>query len=423
MKRNRIERAEVIGIESSRNGAIFVALSVIFCHLLIHICHIPTVHAKDSESDERQVDSRIKVPDGIESSKSLKESKVTKRYHLLLKGQLEGYSLRDQQQNEQYDLLKGSIGPVFQYKLNSVFSVHGDLAASFETGRVQSTYLDEKATSEVRIKETVFRFTPLSWFQVDAGALNQGQLENPLLISERPFPGISEKLSLSPHPSVEVGLRAQQTIATSETLSTEAQDKEPTPYFYSETFFLNWKPLERVKLKGRATHFLFKDLPGTVAAKSEVRGNQTQTLNQTEDQFRYGFSGWETGGSIETQFSSEARAELGFGYVKNSEAPGDRGQAQRAFLETSYRFPSGFEVAPRGELFTTQSDVTAAYYTSEDLGNNNRNGWAAQLKFIFPNEGFSLTGRYIQSNELEPNPYQSDLRVFLFRLEVWYDQL
>jgi hypothetical protein len=326
---------------------------------------------------------------------------------------------REQAQSAGFDL-----GGALRYGLLKSVEVKAKANISLYSGYVQSRFGDQTPRSGVFLQEAVVQIQPISQLTLLAGAIDQGHLRAPLLVSARPFPGALQRLVLSSE-RLELQVKAQQTIPTSTTLATRSVDIESSPTFFTETCVLTARPFQNLTLTAHATHFAFRDLPSAVAGESSVHGNTVDDVTPNKSRFVYNFDGWLAGGGGTLAFSDNVSL-IAEGYmIQNSQAPESYRNGQTAALSLELTLPNGIELVPKAEVYFNESDVSPAYYNSSAHGHGNRVGWVADFEVRFKKrafeEAFKVGARLIEADLINPDLNQSRQRHFMIRFETMYD--
>lgn len=325
---------------------------------------------------------------------------------------------RDEEKNAHFGL-----GAKAKIHLLPVLELRSEFGVGLDSGRAQSRYGDHVPESGLSLKEAVLSLQPIPEIEVAGGAIDQGALKNPLLVSERAFPGAFERVRLGgDRHSIE--LRAQQVIPTSVSLATEVQEGEPTPSFMSETVGLSTKPWRALELKVQGTTYRFRDLPAQVAADSIQHGNSVMDLGPETSRFVYEYAGWSAGGSAAVRLMRGVKVAAGSTYLQNDKAPATFNVGLLNFVEAEFRLPwDAIRLTPRGEYFFSESDASPAFYNSDIYGHSNRKGYAAALKLEFPREKFSTSARFVDADVINPSLLQYRQQYVMFTLETMYDDL
>jgi hypothetical protein len=304
---------------------------------------------------------------------------------------------------------------------NLEFKAEGRLV--LQSGQAQSQFGDNVPTSGVYLTEALVTYKPLHVFSIAAGAIDQSYLRSPLLVSSRPFPGVDEKLAFG-NSKQGVEFIAEQSIPTSISLSTEVSDRDPTPYFLTETLNFITTPLQDLKLEAYASHYHFSRLPSSVAIDSVGFGNSsTGDAGSQTTQFLYRFDGFLAGGQGTLRLRPHWKLITGAQFLDNTEAPTAAGEGFLSYVETAVQTSKSFSFAPRVEYFFNESDSSPAFYNSSEYGHNNRRGYAGQIEMNFLKAGFKVKGRYVDANLINANANQSRQQYFLISFETFYAKI
>ena len=306
-----------------------------------------------------------------------------------------------------------------RYRLADTLLLKANAGVTMQSGYAQTRFGDSAPRSGLDLKEAFVQYRPLTFFAVQAGALNQGQLSLPLLISERAFPGVLEKVVVG---SKRLGLelRAQQTIPTSTQLSTKTVDAEPSPSFLSETLLIKTTPFEFLALEAHGTHFAFHQLPSQVAMESAPFGN---TLDDDGRRFVYGYQGWAAGGDAKITFVPGFAWGFGGNMIQNLDAPEGFRNAQHLSTRFEIGLPGDIDLIPKGEVFFAESDVAPAFYNDAGFGHTNRQGWAAELQTVMKTKNLTFGARYVSADVINASALQSRQEYILLKLGTLYDSI
>lgn len=394
-------------IGTQRHGA-WGALAAVFLMAAIPFA------ADADESSSSAVETRLSAPVTGEPTESRARQDV--RWKLGLSSQ----SFTNEQDKAQ------TVGLGFEGDLRlsplRMLEVKARAQVRLESGYAQSRFGDNTPASGVGLKEAYLSLRPVTFFSLQAGALDQGQLGAPLLVSERAFPGIAEVIKFEGE-RASVEFRAQQVVPTSSSLSTKSIESEPAPSLTTESLVFRFNPGDRLKLKTSATHFAFKSLPSAVATESDRYGNTVIDAQTGLASFYFEYEGYVVGG--------EAKARLARGWIvgvdgqvlNNTKAQENYGRGQQVGMEMQISLPDDIELRPRGEIFFAESDVAPAFYNSSQLGHTNRQGWSGQMTLLFKQQKFQVGARYVESDVINPNSMQSRQSFVLLNFETLYDSI
>ena len=292
-----------------------------------------------------------------------------------------------------------------------------------EVGHTQSRFGDNDSKSGLDVVEAYMQFQPIKEFAIQAGAINQEHLDSPLLFSERAFPAAVEKVKIG-NLEYEAEVKAQQAIPTSRTLSTKTVESEPTPSFTSETLTLKARPMRGpVLLKAFGTHFAFRGLPSSVASESQGFGNTVIDPGVNSAKFKFEFDGWIAGGKLKWNIDKGFAWNLEGHMIQNTRAPETYRNGQMVGTSFEIPLPKDIDLEPKAYMFFAESDVVPAYYSSSDLGRNNRQGWGAKLSATVKPAGFKVAANYVDAAVINSGPLQNRQQYFMLQLETLYEDL
>jgi hypothetical protein len=315
-----------------------------------------------------------------------------------------------------------NVGGDFRYVLLRGLDLRVRAGASLQSGYAQSRFGDNTPRSGLNLREAIVQYRPGRILTLQVGAIDQGHLASPLLVSARPFPGALEKLTLG-EGALQAEVKAQQTIPTSTTMSTQAVEAETSPSFMSETLTVKLEPHRKFNLSVYGTHFGFRNLPSTVAADGDIHGNTVDDSTPNFSRFIYEYDGWVAGGVIRTQLSRGFAAELQGQMLQNLKAPETYRNGQMASVAIEVGLPGDVLLVPKAQMFFSESDVSPSFYNSSELGHNNRIGHAADIEARFKRENFKIGARYVQSDTINSNLNQTPHQYLMLRFETSYDAI
>lgn len=322
-------------------------------------------------------------------------------------------------EREQAQTAGFGVGAEIRYRLVESLNFRATAGLTMQSGYAQSRFGDNTPRSGLDLREAYLQWRPLSFFAVEGGALDQGQLKLPLLVSARPFPGVAERILIG-NRRLGAELRAQQVVPTSTTLATKTVDAEASPQFFTETLRLSIMPHEAITLRANATHFVFNQLPSKVALDSSVFGN---TLDPDEQKFMYQFQGYAAGGGAKVDFTPRFAWNIDGHVMQNIDAPEGYRMAQLVSTGFEIGLSGDVNLVPQAEMFFAESDVAPAFYNDSGYGHTNRQGWAADLSATFKQAGIKLGARFVNADLISQQINQSTQQYLMIRFETLYDSL
>lgn len=313
------------------------------------------------------------------------------------------------------------VGFVFQpritYKLTEKFDLYANGKLQMVTSQLQTRFNDSRS-SGILPYEVAARLRPVESLELKAGALSQGFLNAPLLITGRAFPGMSQTLKYGDKKNY-FRLIGSQTIPTSNSFSTKRVEKEKTPFFFTETLQGGIELAKSVELTGFASHYQFKDLPAVVAFESNRWGNTVSGDLPGSSYFHYDFEGWVGGGEACYCQLEAFKLRVGGYMVENTKADPTFNRGQEFFIRSDMGL-LGTVVSPYYLQFFNESDTAPARYNSGARGHNNRKGSGFGLEVFFRPYNFRIVAEYMRSDVINANSSQEELESMLVKVETLY---
>lgn len=320
---------------------------------------------------------------------------------------------RGQAQTARLDLRPG-----LQYQLSESVDLKTRMRITTRSAYAQAQYAgDMPDSSFVALKEGYLRYRPFSVLTLRAGAINQEEFNQPLFANDEPFPGLVQELSFGPK-AFQVEFKTQQLVPTSSTLSTKAVDAEVSPNFFSETAAVKSRPTRVLLLGASVTHFVYQNLPSTVARESEKLGNTVANIGPNSGRFVYAFNGFVYGANAEARLAKGFTWNGNAYYIRNSSSPDSYNSAAHFKTGVGISFPNEMILSPYFESFYLESDAVPAYYSEEDYFFANRVGWGGGLEAKFKRQGFRLNAFYVDADLINPSTVQTHGRLFILRFET-----
>ncbi|MCC7405679.1 MAG: hypothetical protein IT288_14870 [Bdellovibrionales bacterium] len=310
-----------------------------------------------------------------------------------------------------------TLRPRMTYKLTESFDIYADAKLQLITSQVQSRFNDS-VQSGILPYEVAARFRPFSFLEIKGGALSQGYLNAPLLITDRAFPGVSETLRAGSKKTY-LEFIASQTIPTSTSFETMRVEKEKTPTFVTETLRGGLQLKNAFELTGSATHWKYGDLPAVVAYESSRWGNSTSGELPGNSFFNYDFEGWLAGAEACLCVLDTFKIRGGGYWLENTKADPSFNRGQEMFLRADMGI-MGAVVSPYYLQFFNESDTSPARYNSGARGHNNRQGDGFGIEILFRSYNFRVVAEYLGSEVINPNASQEKLDSVFFKVETLY---
>lgn len=323
------------------------------------------------------------------------------------------YSFDEKQDKSQ--LVQLYIEPKLLLNLHSDFKVRAKGSISLSTARVQARF-EDPTFNTLNLNELVLSYEPAEFFNIEAGALDQNQLNAPMLVYERSFPGAMVK-SRWAGPNSTLGFKAQYSIPNSVSMESDRIENEAMPSFATQGFDWQWTPKSWFSVSADIHHFTYRDLPSVVAFQSGRLGNEVIGENSSESYFAFDFDGFAQSYVFNFDISKSIKNHISVQIIENMDAPSDRNRSQWTGAGFDFYFKD-VVLSPSLAYFYAESDSVPALYSAVQLGRNNRQGMFYSMKVRFPNLGFVVSANYVQAKMIEAHPIQNDLNAFEFLVEL-----
>ncbi len=284
--------------------------------------------------------------------------------------------------------------PYFRFKIAPRFSaINGYTETIDPSATPENSFYFQTATGELISK---YWNTTLAGGVIDLSAVHSA-----LLFDDRGFPGI--RLSTEPLSKGDASLKlyAEGAIPTSKTLVVEERSSTESPAFYSGGMLASY-----MGFSGRLGIFSFENLPNSAAAKSEYRGNEVESLSDTERTFPYEFKGWEASISADVTPNYVVSPEFNGHFVVNNEGLEDSNQALLGQVGLRFRTP-WFDVVPYYTAYRTEANALPSVYMGAVKGLNYigyRVGVETRVKDVFTLVFFGGEDEVIKPNPAFQSP-------------------
>lgn len=297
-------------------------------------------------------------------------------------------------------------------KIEEDMTLFLDFSASFQKGSNETLGdVDEFAPVDgLSLNKAGIEYTPFKFLGLKLGALDQGEMQSPLLIGSTAFAGAEEKITLGMF-----YVRALQAIPSNNKLSKRLGEVEDsTPYFGMEALGLKINT-KKTRFQFEVGHFSFRDLSSNIANSSKEFGNSTNDEAGDAIDFLYEFEGTNAMTKIEHIFNFGMRVLVQGQYIYNDQAPEERNKGYLGKLGLGNK-----NILVYVEQFENQSDTSPGFYNSKYYGHNNMNGSSIGCDINGSKYGFST--RYTQTNVIEDKGIlQDDIQIITFNLVRNYE--
>lgn len=316
---------------------------------------------------------------------------------------------------DEASLVLFGIQPQFKFKLTPEFTLNADIYLNLSAARIQSRYLNRQDENFV-LNDLSMVYEPTNYTKFSLGALNQGHLNSPLLVTNIGFPGAAATLHYTTN-DYSFGLKGQRTIPVSQSFDSDRTDKEELPYFQTQGVFGEFKPTYFLKVKGQVNYYSFSDLPSVVAFESKRLGNDVTGVEVGDSFFVYKFSGIAQSYEANLQYTRDLQQDFLVSIVENENTNDGNNRAQFLKTSLSYDFES-VRLTPSLASFYTEPNATPAFYNYRLYGNNNREGFEYSLSADFKKLGFSVSAIFVDSKVINQTIFQDDLKSMQLVLEM-----
>lgn len=303
------------------------------------------------------------------------------------------------------------------YRFNSILNAHLEPYIDIFTGRVQERYENDTYESRIGLASGYLSLKPIKYAEARAGAINQGYMDQSLLISgHRAFPGLQEILISDTKP-VNVRVMAQQTIPTSYSLNAERAEKEPLPSFQTQALVVESKGYRNVEWSVLGGHYNWSRLPDKVAYLSARAGNTVTGGDAAPgSRFKYQFDGYFWGGDVCACRLGQFDLLASYRGAYNGRAPAENRDAQLWSVGPRVR-TRDIDYELKYVNYFLESDVTVARYARGTLGYTNRVGQGLEARANFKKQGFSLVGHWFTGDVVAEKATQNTMSTF----ELWVE--
>ncbi len=269
-----------------------------------------------------------------------------------------------------------------------------------------------------KLRQALLNWQPSASLSFQLGVLDQSLWGNPLLIQRQSFPGLLSRYDLN-WGAWSLELSAQQAFASDvSALQPWGDWREAMPAFFYERLQITYAPSGSFLFRAHVAHFLFDSLSNPSALQSQFLGNTVNGIGPTAA-YATGFQGWESGLGIQNQ-SGRFFTSVDASQILNGAAHQDKSTGWRFSGRMGWVFSESFRADSEVEGFQVAADAAPAFYNDRTFGHNNRKGYGISIGAQWPKEGLEAKARWIQSNPISPNPYQSRLDWVQLQMSAQY---
>ena len=321
--------------------------------------------------------------------------------------------------NDYSDFSNFRLNPEFQLQTSPKMSFKLSADLNFNSGFQQSIFDSNIEKNGFQLREASLNWAALSKLTLSAGALNTGSLKSPLLVSNSTtFTGLKERYQFNSIANWQFSFMAHQLIPTSESLSKQNSQIEPTPYFFTESLQASADINSRLKVTSALHLFEYTNLPQSVALKSRLYGN---SVPNSTDQFSYTFKGYAFNLASSILLNGRHSLQLGYSFLQNQSAPSERNQGQLISAQYTWSKKTDLIIVPKIEYFINQSDSSPAYYNDSFYGHNNRKGLAYSATFHLKSSNLKIVTNFVDTKAIQADSLEPNQKLFLINLETNYE--
>lgn len=283
----------------------------------------------------------------------------------------------------------------YTYELFSDFVFDVQAGVRLEAGSNNSLNQKEYSPNqEIVLQQGTLNWNP-SFFEFQAGAINQSYLDSPLLTGGVVFIGFKEKMVIDA--GVKLFISSQQSIPYNQTLNQRSGGiEEGTPsFFYHEAGLMFANAFASFEIKGGL--YKYNNLSSAVANQSRYMGNSVSGTGSLS-RFLYEFEGTNLATSIELGKNNIVQFNIDGQYLYNDKAPdsSNTGHLLRGMILFG-------DYGIGGELFDNGANTSPGYYNSKSYGHNSRDGQAIIFNVNRIQKNWNLESRFALFNSTDPS--------------------
>ncbi|MCP4913327.1 MAG: hypothetical protein GY909_09415 [Oligoflexia bacterium] len=304
------------------------------------------------------------------------------------------------------------IGMNGRYKVFESLDSFLEIGAYSETGSNNAQFIDEYAPNKgVSLRNAGIAWTPIRFFKLEAGALSQRRIKNPLLVGSSAFASAAEKIIIPFTQDHRLFIEAQQSIPNNQNLTERiGQVNKGSPQFLHNQAGIE---LDGNVLNAQASVGMWKysELSSSVAYNSLFLGNSTNGGDSTSSRFTYDFEGLSAQGSLNYTHNETYGFQISGSYVYNDKAPEGRNKGHLFTLALGMH-DQFFGI----ETFSNESDSSVAFYNSKSVGHNNKEGTSLFFKGKLKSKDLDYRIRWTEMKRLRSSLYQNDTSRIDFKI-------
>ncbi len=313
-----------------------------------------------------------------------------------------------------------NIGALASHKLAENLSVNIAGGMNVQTG--SSTTAREnniyKPGNSNYLKEAKITYTPFNILDLEAGVINQSELDAPLLVGNKGFIAAKEGFKYKVL-DTKISTFAMQAIPNNRNLSQRIDvEEDGDPRFFTETLRIE-QELFVGDITLSASHFAFSDISNAVAYESILLGNSGSPINKGNGVLSNDYQGWHLAAKYSANINKNIKVSTKFNHLTNSGASKDN-TGYIAALGLDYtRDAHSYSVELAN--FKIESDAAVAYYNSSKYGLANKKGSKILVAYDNSQSNLGVSTEVIKNEVIKENIYQSDETIFILSLRKLYD--
>lgn len=317
-------------------------------------------------------------------------------------------------------VLNSSLGLSAKGSIFENTEVIFDGSLYFSSGSTSSVYDNNRLTERngTSLKNAYIHYNYQDLLSLKAGAINQREQENLIVVGRKAFLGAKESLSFNLF-DLKVTMNATQTRARSES-SKEGLGNldEGSPLFMRESISLETIN-DYVGLKVIVGHFAYDNLSNDVAYNSQFHGNTVSGYTKTNSEFDYNYVGWDYKLEATAALNHNLSVGAGVSYVINEGAPDSKNRGSALIGSTKYSAGDWSYKITYNKL-NIQSDTAPALYLNMAQTPNTTSD-SLELTALNTSSDFELRLFYQNSKPLEQNFYQDNNQIIQLELRKGYE--
>lgn len=330
--------------------------------------------------------------------------------------QLSGADAHDEQSQSKIVDIRADLKT--KYLLSDSLKLDIQPSVRLQSGQVQAVNGADTPDNNITLNQAAIHFSPVSQFKASAGALNQKDLHNGLLLDPIAFPAARAE-GIFKSGNLNTSLAVETAIPTSTSLNTNAKDLEPTPSLNTAAVKIDWRQSKNLFWKAQTGYFIYGKLPSTVAQQSGLLGNEVNKLSEASYAFVNEYAGVEASTDFKFPVFNMLDFVGGAEYVVNQKAASDVNTAYRYSMGGELHLSKSLDLNLRGSYFYIAPEAAVSYFSTGNYGTN-RTGYSTEISLSLKKEAFTIGAKYTDSEVIFTNAVQSREKMILVKLETFY---